>query len=138
MKPENASAGIVGIVSVIALAVVLMLTGCASTKYGDGKVGPVPLNATVEAFANAADSRVPGSGAKIREWYAQSAVSRVPDGYVIQWDAFYDGRQIDASKIITVPRLAPMAESSVIVVGKPPTNPAPTVDAELEDVLNNL
>ena len=70
---------------IAAIIAAATLAGCASVKYGDGKVGPVPLDKGVEAAAAYVDSVAPGQGDKLRRYFARSKIDRVPDGYVIAW-----------------------------------------------------
>lgn len=90
----------------IVCAVAVLCMGCASMKYGDGKVGPVPLDPAVDALAKAIDKNAPGSGNYVREWFAVSGIERVPAGYVVVWDSYLNGAKINEADIVRTPRLA--------------------------------
>lgn len=138
MKAEHASAGIVGIVSIIALAVVLLMSGCSTIKYGDGKAGPIPLEQVGDAIAGAADKAAPGSGKVLREYFGGAAIDRVPEGYKLLWTYYLDGKVVDPSKIRAVPSLvAADAAAPVVVVetpAEPTPDPTPEIDAAAESI----
>lgn len=79
-----------------------------AAKYG-GTYGTAALGAArkVMGVPNANDTR-----------------DRVPDGYALAWDSWLDGKLIDTTKIITVPKLVPLPGSPVVV----PTVPTPPAD----------
>lgn len=93
-----------------ALALVASLAaGCGTIRYGDGKAGPIPLDPAVQALADAADSNAPGSGAKVREWFAEAKRERVPTGYRVRWETLLDGQPIDAARLSKRPVIEPLA-----------------------------
>lgn len=126
------------VITVCAALAAGLLAGCASLGYGDGKVGPVPLAPAVQAVASAADAKIPGSGQKINDWFASSLRDRVPPGYALVWDSFLDGKPIDRSRIVDVPRLAPVDGSPVVVVNPPAPASASTLPPEVIDLLNQI
>ena len=132
MKSERGSAGFVGVVSVAALVLVLLMTGCGTMKYGDGKAGSYSLDPAFEALAKAADSRVPGSGDRVRQYFAGAGAERVPPGYAVETPLMYPGiGELDRKKItLGEPRLV---KTQAVEIG-------PFVDGEtaVSDVLTEI
>ena len=132
MKSEHGSAGFVAMVSIAALVLVLLMTGCGTLKYGDGKAGSYSLDPVFESIAKAADSRVPGSGARVREYFAGAGADRVPPGYSIETPLLYPGiGELDRKKItLGEPRLV---KTQAVEIG-------PIVDGEttVSDVLTEI
>lgn len=48
--------------------------------------------------------------------------SGVPTGWIVAWDHYLDGRQIDPTRIQSVPKLVPESGIVITVTGAPPTS----------------
>ena len=63
-----------------------LLVSCTSIQPGDDKIGNIPLDPAVEQGAKLLDSYVPGSGSKLKDYFAKTKVERVPSGYKVSWN----------------------------------------------------
>lgn len=120
----------------LALVACVALTGCGTIRYGDGKLGSLSLRPAFDAVADAVDKQAPGRGAMIRDYYEQSQVDRVPEGYEILWTSYLDGKQIDETRIKRIPDLVAKSGSPVEVIETPAD--AEPVGDETEDGLRAI
>jgi len=81
----------------IGATMILMLTGCGTVRYGDGRVGEIPLKPAVEALAVKADAY--GLGDELRTYFADAERERVPDGYRVVVPLLYKGEEMDLSQV---------------------------------------
>jgi hypothetical protein len=99
--------------SAFALAASLV-AGCGTMRYGDGKAGPIPLDPAIDALADAADSKVPGTGEKVRDWFATAKAERIPTGYRMRWETLLDGQSIDAARLSKRPLIEPIPGAAAV------------------------
>lgn len=96
------------VVAAASLCVILSMTGC-------GTVMP-----KLQEKTNKIASRIPG-GSKFVEQFreyegASVGMTELPDGYEIAWRNWYEGKEIDISKIIPEPYLRPATNTAVAIV----------------------
>jgi hypothetical protein len=102
-----------------AFGILLLLCGCGSLgtiRYGDGRVGPVPLDPAVRQVAAMADAKAPGSGALIRQWFEDAGADKIPAGYKLRWRVLDEqGNEVDLSRLRRVPELVPTVAAPAAV-----------------------
>ena len=125
------------------LATCALLSGCASTgSLGNKKLEASAL-AQLESVAgdlapliqpaalasgNPAAAKAAGALTKLSSFKKAEGPS-VPEGYLVKWDSFLEGKLIDESKIVRKPRLVPVSETAVL---KDQVSPATVTDATNE------